>query len=156
VSDPKGELRPSLREATADDMFGRGLLIIGQVADRWGIRPLTVGKAVWCELDVVRQAAPAHYRDGSEPPRPRRTTMAEPLKTFVDGVEVEVPNSIPDIRAALPAGRREEFDRAISEAGVHEIHGVMRHWMLEAVPDPEAEALLTRLAADEAERRGVA
>ncbi|SES42337.1 Histidine kinase-like ATPase domain-containing protein [Streptomyces sp. yr375] len=51
VSDPKGELRPYPREATADDLFGRGLLIVGQVADRWGIRELTVGKAVWCELD---------------------------------------------------------------------------------------------------------
>ncbi|MHA5049363.1 hypothetical protein [Streptomyces sp. SD15] len=82
--------------------------------------------------------------------------MAEPLKTFVGGVEVEVPNSIDDIRAALPEERRGEFDTAINEAGVQEIHAVMRHWMLEAVPDPEAEALLRRLAADEAERRGVA
>ncbi|MFI1409295.1 ATP-binding protein [Streptomyces sp. NPDC020707] len=53
VSDPKGELRPNLREATADDMFGRGLLIVGQVADRWGVHTLTVGKSVWCELDLV-------------------------------------------------------------------------------------------------------
>ncbi|MDF3141834.1 MULTISPECIES: hypothetical protein [unclassified Streptomyces] len=82
--------------------------------------------------------------------------MAEPLKTFVGGVEVEVPNSIPDIRSALPEEQREEFDRAINGAGVHEIHAVMRHWMLEAVPDPEADALLQRIAADEAERRGVA
>ncbi|MFF1299888.1 MULTISPECIES: hypothetical protein [unclassified Streptomyces] len=82
--------------------------------------------------------------------------MAEPLKTFVNGVEVEVPNSIPDIRVALPEDRREEFDRAINAAGVHDIHAVMRHWMLEAVPDPEADVLLARLAADEAERRGVA
>ncbi|MEV6170287.1 hypothetical protein AB0L99_18915 [Streptomyces sp. NPDC051954] len=82
--------------------------------------------------------------------------MAEPLKTFVNGVEVEVPNSIPDIRAALPGERREEFDRAINEAGVHDIHDVMRQWMLEAVPDPEADAILERLAADEAERRGAA
>ncbi|WP_406177701.1 hypothetical protein [Streptomyces sp. NBC_00996] len=82
--------------------------------------------------------------------------MAEPLKTLVGGVEVEVPNSIPDIRAALPVERREEFDRAINEAGVHDIHAVMRHWMLEAVPDREADALLERLAADEAERRGAA
>ncbi|MFD4501836.1 hypothetical protein [Streptomyces sp. NPDC058457] len=44
----------------------------------------------------------------------------------------------------------------LDEAGVQDIHAVMRHWMLEAVPDPEAEALLRRLAADEAERRGVA
>ncbi|MEV1077479.1 hypothetical protein AB0I98_04385 [Streptomyces sp. NPDC050211] len=81
---------------------------------------------------------------------------AEPLKTFVNGVEVNVPNSIPDIRAALPDERREEFDRAINEAGVHDIHAVMRHWMLQAAPDSEADALLERLALDEAERRGVA
>ncbi|WP_051801362.1 ATP-binding protein [Streptomyces sp. NRRL F-525] len=55
VSDPRGELRPSLREPTEDDMFGRGLLIVGQIADRWGVRELTVGKSVWCELDVVRR-----------------------------------------------------------------------------------------------------
>lgn len=156
VSDPKGELLPSPRDPSRDEMFGRGLLIVGGIADRWGVDELTVGKVVWCELDVVRPAVLADYGGGSAPPLLRRTTMAEPLKTFVNGVEVEVPNSIPDIRAALTEGRREEFDRAINEAGVEDIHAVMRHWMLEAVPDPEAEALLTRLAADEAERRGVA
>ncbi|MDF6019705.1 hypothetical protein [Streptomyces sp. JH34] len=82
--------------------------------------------------------------------------MGESLKTFVGGTEVEVPNSIPAIRAALPEERRAEFDDAINEAGVHEIQAVMRHWMLEAVPDPEAEQILDRLAQDEAERRNVA
>ncbi|MFR9723733.1 hypothetical protein ACL02R_10240 [Streptomyces sp. MS19] len=79
--------------------------------------------------------------------------MAEPMKTWVDGREVEVPNSIPDIRAALPEKRRAEFDRAVGEAGVHEIHAVMRHWMFEAVPDAEADAIEQRLLQDEAERR---
>ena len=69
---------------------------------------------------------------------------------------VDVPNSIPAIRAALDPGRRHEFDKAINAAGVDEIHAVMRHWMLEAVPDPEADAILARLARDEAERRGPA
>ncbi|MFA3838042.1 hypothetical protein [Streptomyces aureus] len=82
--------------------------------------------------------------------------MAEPLKTLVDGVEVEVPNSIPAIRAALPEHRRDEFDREINAAGVHEIHAVMRHWMLEAVPDPAADAIMDRLAREEAERAGAA
>jgi hypothetical protein len=79
--------------------------------------------------------------------------MAEPLRTFVDGAEVEVPNSIPDIRGALPEDLRGEFDRAINAAGIEEIHAVMRHWMLEAVPDPEAERIMDRLARDETERR---
>ncbi|MCX5436945.1 MULTISPECIES: hypothetical protein [unclassified Streptomyces] len=82
--------------------------------------------------------------------------MAEPLKTLVDGVEVEVPNSIPAIREALPENRRDEFDREINAAGVHEIHAVMRHWMLEAVPDPAADAIMDRLAREEAERAGAA
>ncbi|GGZ11903.1 hypothetical protein GCM10010365_34620 [Streptomyces poonensis] len=158
VSDPRGERLPHLRLAADADTFGRGLLIVREVADRWGVSTLTVGKSVWCELDVVRQEPAAHYgeREPSETRSPRRTTMAEPLKTFVNGVEVEVPNSIPDIRAALPEERRAEFDRAVDDAGVHDIHAVMRHWMLEAVPDPAADALLKKLAADEAERRGVA
>ncbi|MFF2507168.1 hypothetical protein ACFVTY_27895 [Streptomyces sp. NPDC058067] len=82
--------------------------------------------------------------------------MADPLRTVVDGVEVEVPNSIPAIRDALPERRRDEFDREINAAGVHEIHAVMRHWMLEAVPDPAADAIMDRLAREEAERAGAA
>ncbi|MDX3453272.1 ATP-binding protein [Streptomyces sp. ME02-8801-2C] len=54
VSDPRGELLPRARNAASDEMFGRGLLIVGAVADRWGVTELTVGKLVWCELDVVR------------------------------------------------------------------------------------------------------
>ncbi|WUW13700.1 hypothetical protein OG707_14505 [Streptomyces sp. NBC_01465] len=81
--------------------------------------------------------------------------MAEPLKTMVDGVEVEVPNTIPGIRAALPEERREEFVRAINSAGVHEIHAVMRHWMFEVVPDPAADAFLDRLAHEELEKVAV-
>lgn len=39
---------------------------------------------------------------------------------------------------------------------MQEISAFMRHWMLEAVPDPEVEALLERLVTDKVERRGVA
>jgi anti-sigma regulatory factor (Ser/Thr protein kinase) len=59
VSDPRGELLPRAREATPDEMFGRGLLIVGALSDRWGVTELTVGKLVWCELDVVRGAGQA-------------------------------------------------------------------------------------------------
>jgi anti-sigma regulatory factor (Ser/Thr protein kinase) len=53
VSDPKEEALPAPRDASPDDMFGRGLLIVREVADRWGVERLTVGKSVWCELDVA-------------------------------------------------------------------------------------------------------
>ncbi|MFF7897419.1 ATP-binding protein [Streptomyces sp. NPDC088817] len=57
VSDPRGEVLPAPRAASPADMFGRGLLIVGQVADRWGVERLSVGKSVWCELDVTHRAA---------------------------------------------------------------------------------------------------
>ncbi|MBZ9640899.1 ATP-binding protein, partial [Streptomyces sp. PSKA30] len=37
VSDPKGELLPSPRQAAVGESFGRGLLIVREVADRWGV-----------------------------------------------------------------------------------------------------------------------
>ncbi|MFJ8882335.1 ATP-binding protein [Streptomyces sp. NPDC102402] len=53
VSDPRGERLPGLREAADDDCYGRGLLIVARLADRWGVEPRTVGKTVFAEL-VVR------------------------------------------------------------------------------------------------------
>ncbi|MFD0023105.1 ATP-binding protein [Streptomyces sp. NPDC058382] len=50
VSDPRGERLPAPREADSDDCYGRGLLIVAQLADRWGIEPRTVGKTVFAEL----------------------------------------------------------------------------------------------------------
>ncbi|MES4905668.1 MULTISPECIES: ATP-binding protein [unclassified Streptomyces] len=53
VSDAKGERLPRPRHPTADDKFGRGLLIVRALATRWGVRERTVGKEVWVELDLT-------------------------------------------------------------------------------------------------------
>ncbi|MEU0804562.1 ATP-binding protein [Streptomyces sp. NPDC005970] len=53
VSDAKGERLPRPRRPTADDNFGRGLLIVRALATRWGVRERTVGKEVWVELDLA-------------------------------------------------------------------------------------------------------
>ncbi|MFJ5290401.1 ATP-binding protein [Streptomyces sp. NPDC088348] len=53
VTDPRGERLPVPRKADPDDQFGRGLLIVDTVAARWDVQTLTVGKAVWAELDVA-------------------------------------------------------------------------------------------------------
>ncbi|MFH9295430.1 ATP-binding protein [Streptomyces sp. NPDC017520] len=52
VSDPRGERLPSLRRPDADDCYGRGLLVVAQLADDWGVEPRTVGKTVFAELAV--------------------------------------------------------------------------------------------------------
>ncbi|WLW53385.1 ATP-binding protein [Streptomyces sp. YU58] len=58
VTDPRAERLPHSRPSTNDDQFGRGLLIVRTLADRWSVERLTVGKTVWAEL-VVRAAGDA-------------------------------------------------------------------------------------------------
>lgn len=43
---------PVLRDVEPTATSGRGLRIVEQLADRWGIDPGDRGKAVWFELDV--------------------------------------------------------------------------------------------------------
>jgi anti-sigma regulatory factor (Ser/Thr protein kinase) len=43
---------PESRAATLDDLNGRGIAIIDEIADRWGFDPLTNGKVSWAELAV--------------------------------------------------------------------------------------------------------
>lgn len=50
VSDPRGERLPCRHEAADEDQFGRGLLLVGALADGWGVAPRAgVGKTVWAE-----------------------------------------------------------------------------------------------------------
>ncbi|OKH91142.1 hypothetical protein [Streptomyces uncialis] len=50
-----------------------------------------------------------------------------PLATFFRGNQVELPSTVDDIRAALPAGRREEFEGELAR--------FIGHWALECRPD---------------------
>ncbi|MFA1539123.1 SpoIIE family protein phosphatase [Actinomadura monticuli] len=43
---------PRLRRAEDDDENGRGLLVVSQLAHRWGSRRTAAGKVVWCEQTV--------------------------------------------------------------------------------------------------------
>ncbi|WP_019630926.1 SpoIIE family protein phosphatase [Actinomadura atramentaria] len=53
---------PRLRHADDDEEGGRGLLVVSQLADRWGTRRTAAGKVVWCE-----QLVPGHEHDTDEP-----------------------------------------------------------------------------------------
>ncbi|WP_330461107.1 SpoIIE family protein phosphatase [Streptomyces sp. NBC_00820] len=43
---------PRRREARADGVSGRGLLLVDRLADAWGVEARGGGKAVWCEFRV--------------------------------------------------------------------------------------------------------
>ncbi|GAA3983445.1 hypothetical protein GCM10023085_77000 [Actinomadura viridis] len=43
---------PRLRRAADDDENGRGLLVVSQLAHRWGSRRTATGKVVWCEQTI--------------------------------------------------------------------------------------------------------
>jgi anti-sigma regulatory factor (Ser/Thr protein kinase) len=52
VHDRRGEHDAVVREHNNDDATsGRGLLLVRELADRWGISPASDGKVVWFELD---------------------------------------------------------------------------------------------------------
>jgi anti-sigma regulatory factor (Ser/Thr protein kinase) len=48
VSDGSGTA-PHMRRARTYDEGGRGLLLVAQLAERWGTRPTTKGKTIWAE-----------------------------------------------------------------------------------------------------------
>ncbi|MEU2423269.1 SpoIIE family protein phosphatase [Streptomyces sp. NPDC007851] len=57
VSDAGGAT-PHLRRARTFDEGGRGLLLVAQLAARWGTRHARQGKTVWAELDETEPAPP--------------------------------------------------------------------------------------------------
>ncbi|MEF3119072.1 ATP-binding protein [Streptomyces chrestomyceticus] len=57
VSDPRGERVPRRRRGVASTS-GHGLVLVGGLAERWGIEPRTVGKTVWAELEPGLRAGP--------------------------------------------------------------------------------------------------
>ncbi|MFJ2261216.1 ATP-binding protein [Streptomyces sp. NPDC087844] len=59
VSDPRGERLPWPRPVEDTDQFGRGLLLVAALADRWGVEPRSVGKTVYAEwaLNLTTAAA---------------------------------------------------------------------------------------------------
>jgi len=48
---------PRLRDPAPDDPGGRGLHLVSELADRWGVREAESGKTVWFELTVHPPAA---------------------------------------------------------------------------------------------------
>ncbi|AXG79829.1 ATP-binding protein [Streptomyces paludis] len=52
VSDAREERLPVPRVAGDGDCFGRGLVIVRELADRWGVGPRTVGKTVFAEIGL--------------------------------------------------------------------------------------------------------
>lgn len=69
-----GDGAPCARAAEAGAESGRGLLLVGAVADRWGVEERSPGKVVWCEVECAGRDddGPAHVSEaetggGAEP-----------------------------------------------------------------------------------------
>ena len=58
-----GEGMPEVLDPGADEVSGRGLLIVDRVSDRWGIDQFLPGKIVWFEL--AEPSAPSTEGSGS-------------------------------------------------------------------------------------------
>ncbi|GAA2336349.1 ATP-binding protein [Streptomyces kunmingensis] len=65
VSDPRAERQPEVRGAPDDmDQFGRGLLLVGALADQWGWEPWSAGKTVWAQWGLDQDRARTCAGDG--------------------------------------------------------------------------------------------
>ncbi|RDG38666.1 ATP-binding protein [Streptomyces corynorhini] len=58
VSDSFQWRMPALCRPAAEDLGGRGLLLVDALADTWGVRPRDPGKTVWAQLRIRREASP--------------------------------------------------------------------------------------------------
>ncbi|GAA2793755.1 SpoIIE family protein phosphatase [Kitasatospora paracochleata] len=58
---------PHLRRARSTDEGGRGLFIIGHLADRWGTRFSRRGKTIWAEQPLDGEAVEGEAPDGKPP-----------------------------------------------------------------------------------------
>jgi anti-sigma regulatory factor (Ser/Thr protein kinase) len=58
---------PHLRRARVFDEGGRGLLLVAQVAERWGSRQTTAGKTIWADQPLPDDRP--SERDGRHGPR---------------------------------------------------------------------------------------
>ncbi|MEU3369548.1 ATP-binding protein [Streptomyces sp. NPDC006660] len=88
VTDPRGESAPRPRAAADDEQFGRGLLLVGALADRWGIEPRAVGKTVYAELALGRAEAAGAARYAVDKGVANRTPgHARPARQPLTGVK---------------------------------------------------------------------
>jgi anti-sigma regulatory factor (Ser/Thr protein kinase) len=51
---------PVVRHPDHADEHGRGVLLIDELADAWGVEPRADGKTVWFEIDVSTATAEVH------------------------------------------------------------------------------------------------
>ena len=51
---------PVVRHPDPADEHGRGVLLIDELADAWGVEPRADGKTVWFEIDVSTATAEVH------------------------------------------------------------------------------------------------
>jgi anti-sigma regulatory factor (Ser/Thr protein kinase) len=59
IDDPSTEV-PVVRHPGVADEYGRGVLLVDQLATAWGVETRADGKTVWFELDVSTATEEAH------------------------------------------------------------------------------------------------
>ncbi|WP_406299164.1 hypothetical protein OG948_28360 [Embleya sp. NBC_00888] len=71
-----------------------------------------------------------------------------PRTTVVRGERIELPNTLAEIRAALPEDRRDEFDKVIYETPLDRLErDAILHWALPPEAQEDDEAVHERLKA---------
>jgi hypothetical protein len=71
-----------------------------------------------------------------------------PRTTVVRGERIELPNTLAEIRAALPEDRRAEFDKVMYETPLHRLErDAVLHWALPPEAQEEDDEVHARILA---------
>ncbi|MEU0659213.1 ATP-binding protein [Streptomyces lavendulocolor] len=121
VHDPDTRALPTLLEAGPDAEGGRGMALVGAVADRWGVQIRADRKVTWCEIATGLTSADGH----SGGPR---VTRAEAMLALYEAARQP--------RAATPG----PLGSAMAEAAAIDVIADLLHWLRVHGCDPD-EAL---------------
>jgi anti-sigma regulatory factor (Ser/Thr protein kinase) len=66
VTDPGSRLRPCMHTPDPDTPGGRGLLLVDELCETWGVTQDLGSTCVWCELLLDQIPAPGHDRVGGK------------------------------------------------------------------------------------------
>lgn len=98
AEDTEGGLLPQWAPAGPDEESGRGLRLVDGLAQAWGFRPTTDGKAVWFEVDSHPPSRPSPapcQSDSSFGGAQRPVTVAEPGYGVLSGFRVPLTDTRP-------------------------------------------------------------
>jgi len=116
VRDPSAEW--TARSATDDLESGRGLDIVTELADRWGVKQCSSGgKEVWCELELEPQPS----KEAQEPASQHRSLSTAERRVVMELADGKFLSDVAETMGIRYGEAREHLEAAAAKLGVRTV-----------------------------------